>query len=282
MKVGIAGLGLIGGSFAKAYKQNEDTEVLGFDSNSVMLNFAQMAGAVDGVLNENNIGECDLVLIALYPQAAIDYMEQMAEHFGGKPVVIDCCGTKRRVCDAGFALAKEYGFTYVGGHPMAGNQHSGFKYSRPTLFRDSSMIIVPPVYDDIAFLDRVKQLLIPAGFGRVTVTTADKHDEVIAFTSQLAHVVSNAYIKSPTVQAHKGFSAGSYKDLTRVAWLNEYMWTELFFENKEHLLDEMKRFIGEMNKYVEAMEADDSERLRELLAEGRILKEESMRREGQS
>ncbi len=135
------------------------------------------------------------------------------------------------------------------------------------------MIIVPPVYDDMALLEHIKELLAPAGFSRITVTTAEKHDEMIAFTSQLAHIVSNAYIKSPTAQAHKGFSAGSYKDLTRVARLNESMWTELFLENGDHVLNELDILISSLSRYRDALKDRDAQTLQALLAEGSRCKE---------
>jgi len=140
------------------------------------------------------------------------------------------------------------------------------------------MIIVPPVYDDIVFLEKIKTLLAPAEFGRLTVTTAEKHDAMIAFTSQMAHLVSNAFIKSPTVSMHKGYSAGSYKDMTRVAWLNETMWAELFIENKDNLLHELDILLASLGEYREALQTADSEKLKALLFDGKRLKEEVDRR----
>jgi len=273
MTVGIVGLGLIGGSFAKAYRQ-AGHRVLAADRDGSMLEFARMSGAVDEVLTAENVGQCDLVLIALYPEAACACLRELAPHFGPRPVVIDCCGTKRAVCAQGFALAEEYGFTYLGGHPMAGTHNSGFKYADADLYRGAPMVIVPPRFDDIDLLTRAKALLSPAGFGRVAVTTAQEHDRVVAFTSQMAHVVSNAYIKSPTARTQNGVSAGSYKDMTRVAWLNPQMWAELFLENKDCLLQEMDTLIGSLNEYKKAMEEDDLPELIRLLDEGRQRKEE--------
>ena len=273
MKVGITGLGLIGGSFAKAYKDAGWT-VLAFDTDEQTLQFARLQGTVDEVLDEKNIGSCDVVLICIYPAAALSYMEQLGPYIGEKPVVIDCCGTKRVIVYDGFAIAEKYGFTYVGGHPMAGSQYSGFKYARANLFHNAPMVLVPPVYDDILLLDRVRLLLSPAGFGRFSVTTAEEHDRMIAFTSQLAHVVSNAYIKSPTAAAHKGFSAGSYKDMTRVAWLNPVMWAELFLENKDYLNEEIRTLIERLKEYQEALEKEDREGLIRILDEGKRRKEE--------
>lgn len=273
MTVGIVGLGLIGGSFAKAYHAAGE-RVLGWNRTRSVLDFAMLDGGVDGELNEETIAGCDLVLVTLYPAAAIEYLERMGPYIGKKPLVIDCCGTKRVVCEACFPLAERCGFTYIGGHPMAGTHNSGYKYARGNLYHGAPMVLVPPVYDDIELLERVKELLAPAGFGRISVTTAEKHDAMIAFTSQLAHVVSNAYIKSPTAGRHKGFSAGSYKDMTRVAWLNPGMWAELFLENKDYLIEEIDGLVASLNEYRDAMEEDDKERLIALLDDGRRRKEE--------
>lgn len=273
MRAGIVGLGLIGGSFAKAYCE-AGHEVFAFDRDESVLSFAQLNGTVAAPLTKENIATCDIVLLAIYPEAAIAYLEEMASFISKKPMVIDCCGTKRVVCSACFPLAQEYGFTYLGGHPMAGTHNSGFKYARENLYHGAPMVIVPPRYDDIALLQRVKDLLQPAGFGRISVTTAKEHDAMIAFTSQLAHVVSNAYIKSPTANAHKGFSAGSYKDMTRVAWLNPQMWAELFLENKDCLLRELDTLTEHLSRYADAMRRDDLPELVRLLDEGRRRKEE--------
>ena len=273
MTVGIVGLGLIGGSFAKAYHA-AGWRVLGYDRDESVLAFTQLADAVDEPLTMDNIGTCELVLLCVRPLAAVEYLRQAAPHIGGKPVVIDCCGTKRVVCAAAFTLAEQYRFTYLGGHPMAGTQYSGFGHARANLYHNAPMVIVPPDFDDVLLFDRVKQLLKPAGFARFSFTTAQAHDEMIAFTSQLAHVASNAYIKSPTAKKHKGFSAGSYKDMTRVAWLAPHMWAELFMENKEFLLKEIDCYIEHLSEYKTAMEHDDEETLIRLLDEGKKRKEE--------
>ncbi len=272
-KIGIVGLGLIGGSFAKAYKKNSECEVLAFDTDMTTLGFAQLSGAIDGVLDEKSIPSCDVIFIALYPFATIEYLQKNAPVFAENQLVIDLCGTKKEVCRVGFELGEQHGFTFVGGHPMAGKHFSGFKHATAELFKGAPMVIVPPRYDDIEFLDGIKQVLAPCGFGSITVTDADKHDEIIAFTSQLAHVVSNAYVKSPTARVHNGFSAGSYKDLTRVAWLNENMWSELFLENKEPLLFELDTIIKNLTEYRDAIATDNKDTLKGLLRDGRIAKE---------
>lgn len=273
MKVGIVGLGLIGGSFAKAYHE-AGWEVLAYNRSRSVLDFAELSGAVDGELTAENIGTCDLVLVALYAAASVDYLREMAPNIGSHPMVIDCCGTKKRICEECFPLAEQHGFTFLGGHPMAGTHFSGFKYARANMYNGAPMVIVPPSFDDIQLLERAKELLEPAHFGRFSVTTAERHDEMIAFTSQMAHVVSNAFIKSPTAGSHKGFSAGSYKDLTRVAWLNPAMWADLFLENRENLLGELDIYIANLQKYRDALERSDRGELEQLLEEGKRRKEE--------
>ena len=273
MTVGIVGLGLIGGSMAKAYHA-ADWRVLAWNRSKSILDFAMISGAVDAELNEATLPECDILLVVLYPDASISWLERMAPHIAAHTVVVDGCGTKRLVCKAGFRLAGEHGFTFVGGHPMAGTHNSGFKFAKETMFKGAPMVLVPPTFDNIELLTRVKELLAPLQFGRFSVTTAEKHDEMIAFTSQMAHLVSNAYIKSPTARLHKGFSAGSYKDMTRVAWLNPAMWAELFLENKDCLITELDCLMNSLQQYRDALEQHDAQRLEQLLDEGRRRKEE--------
>ena len=272
MTVGIAGLGLIGGSAARAYKAAGHC-VLGADTDSGTLGYALLSEIIDKELTSDNIGSCDVIFIALYPQAAEKYLSENADLIKKDAFVLDLCGTKRGICETGFALAEKYGFTFVGAHPMAGTQFSGIKYSRKDLFRGAPMVIVPPSFDDIELLGRVKEIISPMGFGKISVTTAEKHDEMIAFTSQLAHVVSNAYIKSETAKNHGGFSAGSYKDMTRVAWLNEKMWTELFTENSDYLIKELDYIINSLDEYRAALINNDKDTLRQLLRDGRLMKE---------
>ena len=278
MKIGISGLGLIGGSMAKAYRAYSDEngsniKIYGYNRDRSILEFANISGVIDGELNENTIPLCDVIFIGLYPEAAIEYMKKIAPLVSSNTILMDLCGTKSEICHEGFALAKQYGFIFAGGHPMAGTQYSGYKHSKATMFKGAPMVIVPPRYDDIELLDKLKSILSPAGFGRYSVTSAEEHDRMIAFTSQLAHVVSNAYVKSPTAVKHKGFSAGSYKDMTRVAWLNEAMWTELFFENKNPLLFELDTIISSLEEYRDALNENDREKMQALLRDGRIAKE---------
>jgi prephenate dehydrogenase len=275
MTVGIVGLGLIGGSAAKAYKAAGDVRVLAHDTDRTVLDYAVLSGVVDGELSLESIDECGLVILATYPAPAEEYLKAAARHIAPGAVVIDFLGVKRRICQRGFALAKKYGFTFVGGHPMAGSHNAGFKFSSPTLFSGAHMVIVPPRYDDMALLDEVKRLLAPLGFGSLTVTTAEKHDEMIAFTSQLPHVISSAYIKSHAAPGQREFSGGSYRDMTRIAWLNPAMWTELFMENRDMLAEELDAFIGHLEQYRAALKNGDAAAMERLLDEGRRIKGET-------
>ncbi|MBR2674846.1 MAG: prephenate dehydrogenase/arogenate dehydrogenase family protein [Mogibacterium sp.] len=272
MIIGVVGLGLIGGSFAKAYHA-EGHKVYAWNRSKKTLGFALISGDIDEELTEENVSECDLVVICLYPQASIEWIRSMAPHFGEKPVVIDACGTKRDICETCFKIAEEHGFTFVGGHPMGGTKYSGFKYAKEDMFRGKPMLIVPPRYDDIELYSKIKELLSPLNLGKLSITTAENHDRMIAFTSQLSHIVASAYIKSPTAENRQGFSGGTYKDMTRVAFLNAPMWAEIFITNKDYLLDELDSLIDNLGKYREAISEENVEELTELLADGTRRKE---------
>lgn len=273
MRVGILGLGLIGGSLARAYAK-AGHRVFAQDQDASILEFAQLAGAVEAPLNQETIPKCDLILLAIYTGGCIAWLEENAGKISPEALVMDCCGVKKEICDFAFPVAEKYGFTFIGGHPMAGSHQSGFKYSRSNLFQGAPMVLVPPRFDDARLLERAVEALAPCHFGKFSVTTGEKHDEMIAFTSQMPHIVSNAYIKSPTAAAHKGFSAGSYKDLTRVAWLNPGMWAELFLANKENILKELDVYIHSLCQYRDAIVREDEAQLVQLLEDGRRRKKE--------
>ncbi len=268
MKTAIIGLGLIGGSFAKSFKARSDNMVYGADLDHDTLTYAKLSESIDEVLTEETLSQCELIIIALYPDATIQWLENNAHLISKSAIVIDTCGTKREVCKAGFEIANKHGFTFVGGHPMAGTQFSGIKYSRADLFKDASMVIVPEHLDNMALLEKIKILLAPANFAKITPSTPNEHDRIIAFTSQLAHVVSSAYIKSNTAKVHHGFSAGSYKDMTRVATLNEEMWSKLFIQNSDNLVNELENIISALNEYKAAIESKDRDTLMSLLKDG--------------
>lgn len=268
MKIGIAGLGLIGGSLARALSDCGKHEIIGLDRNRSSLLAAKMVGAISVEMSEANIGECDMIFIALYPQATVEFVETYADRIKKGAIIADCGGVKKPICSPCEKLAEENGFTFIGAHPMAGTQFSGFNASRGNLFKNATMIVTPKENTDIRILEKFKNVLDDAGFGAINFTTPSEHDKVIAFTSQLPHIISNAYVKSHTAVKQKGFSAGSYRDLTRVSKLNEKMWTELFFENKENLINEIDFLINRLCEYSTALKENDKESLVALLKEG--------------
>ena len=274
MTVGILGLGLIGGSLVKAFRERTDYTVLGCDANASVEGFARLSDMVHGELNEKTVSDCGLVILAAYPAASKAWLEENASRIGRSALVIDCLGTKERICSLGFQLAEKYGFTFVGGHPMAGSERSGIKYARADLFDGASMVLVPRDPDDIMLLQRVRSLLRPLGFAHFPVTTADEHDRRIGFTSQLPHLISNALVRSPSAALHAGFSAGSFRDMTRVAELNPRMWTELFLENRENLLHELDELLSSLNQYRDALDRSDTDTLNALLEDGSNRKKE--------
>lgn len=275
MKIGIAGLGLIGGSLAKALSSRTAYDVYGWNRTERTVKEAVDSGALSGPLTDVVLGECDAVFIALYPDSAISWLQKNASKICNDAIVMDTCGVKQPVCPQCFDIAGEHGFTFIGSHPMAGIEHSGFSHSTASMFDSASMILVPPAGVEQSKLDRAKQIANDIGFGRIVVTTAEEHDMMIAYTSQLAHVVSSAYVLSPCSMRHEGFSAGSYRDMTRVACLNEDMWTELFMENAAPLCKELQGLIDRLTKYRDAIEGRDEELVRSMLRDGRLRKEKA-------
>lgn len=273
MKIGIIGLGLIGGSMAKAIRLNTDHYVLGMDIDPTIVTKAKIIEAINEELTEENIGKCDMIISALYPDATIETVKKYAHLIKKGAYLIDCGGVKEKVCDSIIKIAKKNSFIFVGGHPMAGIEKIGFKYSNADIFKEASMILTPDNSVKIEDLANIKIFFLSIGFGKITVKSAKEHDKIIAYTSQLAHVLSNAYVKSETAKEHKGLSAGSFKDLTRVAYLNETMWTELFLENKNNLITEISTLIDNLTEYKTALENNDADGLKELLKNGRELKE---------
>ena len=269
----IAGLGLMGGSMAKTIKARTLSRVLGWNRTRATAEQALADGSIDAIATEALYKEADLVIIGLYPQATVDWLLENMPKMKKGCVIVDMVGVKQFMVDHLEQAALDAGVHYVGGHPMAGREFSGLDFALPTLFDGASMIFVPTKSSTERVLEQLEAYFMSLGFGQTVRCTAQQHDHMIAFTSQLAHVVSSAYIKSPEADKHNGYSAGSYMDLTRVAWLNEHMWTDLFLENRTFLLREMDQMIGSLQEYRDALAQGNGDRLCTLLAEGRICKE---------
>ncbi len=272
MNIGIVGLGLIGGSMAKAIKKYTDHPVIAWDHSEIVRANAMLVEAVDGFMEGGNPKDCDLLFIALYPSATVDYMTKFQKDFKKDALIVDCAGVKEEICKAIQPLALANGFHFCGGHPMAGIERSGFTYSKPDLFKGASMILTPYTDTDIAMMNNLSLFLKSLGFRRMQVSTPAEHDEMIAYTSQLAHVVSSAYVRSPLSSKFRGFSAGSFKDMTRVAKLNESMWTELFLANGEFLADEIEGLAARLLEYSTAIREKDEVQLKAILKEGKEIR----------
>ena len=272
MTVGIVGLGLIGGSMAKSIKARTAHTVFGCDLDQETMMMARMCGAIDAPLTAENLKDCDLVLVAIRPAAAVKWVKEHAEGIRRDTILVDLCGVKRTVVAAIAPIAEERGFSYIGGHPMAGKERGGFTASAEDLYVGASMILTPDKRTDMRLLETLKAFFLDLGFAGLTFSTPEEHDRIIAFTSQLAHIVSSAYVKSPEAQKRRGFSAGSFQDMTRVARLDEDMWTELFLDDEDFLTAELEELIGHLTDYRNALRAKDTQRLHDLLKEGRELK----------
>ena len=269
MNVGIVGLGLIGGSMAKSIKVRTAHTVWGVDLDAETMTLSRLSGAIDGMLTPENLPQCDLVLVAIRPAAAVRWVSENAHLIRKTAILVDLCGVKRNVCEKLAPIAKEAGFAYIGGHPMAGRERGGFVHSSEELFTGASMILTPDQNTDMRMLETLKSFFTDIGFAGLTFSTPEEHDRIIAYTSQLAHLVSSAYIKSPEAQRRRGFSAGSFRDMTRVAHLDEAMWTELFLDDADYLTEQLEILIDHLNEYREALTAHDAEKLQALLKDGR-------------
>ena len=271
MKITVVGLGLIGGSLCKAIKKHTNHTVYGVDLNKEAVEMALSQNAIDA--ETDDLGLADITIVSLYPITTIDYIKNNASKFKKGSIVIDTCGIKKTIVDEVTPVLEKYDVTFIGVHPMAGREFSGFEYSLDNLFDEASFIMTPIESTSQTKINLIEDFAYAIHFKKVVTATPEEHDQIIAFTSQLAHIVSNAYIKSPTNQKQLGFSAGSFQDLTRVAKLNETMWTPLFLLNKDPLCFEIDYIIERLNEYRNAMMNDDADTLKELLKNGRELKE---------
>ncbi len=276
MNIGVVGLGLIGGSLCKTVCKRTTHKCYGLDRSDAVVEQALRDGAICGRLGEDRLGDMDLTVVCLHPRQTIAFLQEHAAEFRPGSIVTDVCGVKGAVVSAVEQLLMRAGVRYVGAHPMAGREFSGYAYALDTLFDGASFILTPTERSDSETVETLRALALELGFGRVVLATPQQHDETIAFTSQLAHVVSNAYVKSPRLFNQSGFSAGSFQDLTRVAKLDETMWTDLFLLNADALTEEIDTLMGHLAQYRDALAVQDHDALCALLRAGRERKEKSL------
>ena len=272
MNIAIVGLGLMGGSLGRALVSKTSHIVYGYDQDQKSMKLGELIKAYHKPLNQDNLKEIDLLIVALYQNLAIKVLPSYLKDLKKGAIVMDIAGNKRTMCDFMKELSNEYqDIEFISSHPMAGREFSGIKHSTNNLFERASMILVP-VKADIRTIKAIKELSLQIGFSKVVITTKEEHDRIIAFTSQLAHIISSSYIKSPTAEGFLGFSAGSFRDMTRVARLSPTMWTELMSDNGDNLVKEIDYLIKHLEEYKSAIKDKDQEKLYKLLEDGNTRK----------
>ena len=269
----VAGLGLIGGSMAKAIKKNTDCRVLGWNRTRATAEKALADGAIDAIAEDADFESCDMLIVGMYPAATETFLLEKIPKMKRGALAVDLAGVKTRIVESAGMLAREYGVRFTGGHPMQGLAHAGYERSFADLYKGASMILVPSAATLPGDVDELGSFFRSVGFGRITVAGAEVQDHMIAHTSQLAHIVSNSYVKSPVSTNYAGFSGGSYKDMTRIACLDERVWKELFIWNKNALLPEIDDLVHNIMELRDAIEREDYDRLERLLRAGREAKE---------
>jgi len=272
MIIGIIGLGLIGGSVAKSVKRKNLCSVFAADIDAETMTNAKKSGVIDENLTHENISKCDLIFLALAPSKTIEWIKIHAKEISTKTTVIDLCGIKRAVCDEISPIARENNFKFIGGHPMAGLERGGFENSKENLYEGASMILTPTIEIDSDSLEKLKKFFLELGFSSVIFSTPEEHDKIIAYTSHLAHVISSAYVKTSENLKIRKFTAGSFRDMTRVSKMNEKLWTELFFYNRDFLIEEIELAIKNLNEYLDALKENNPDEIEKLIIKGRELK----------
>ncbi len=272
MNIAIVGLGIIGGSLAKAFTEYTDHRVIGINRTHATLERAFEDGAIHEIGTEESLKNADIVYMCTYPEHIVTFVSDNAEKFKKNCIITDVCGIKTEICERLTEICEAHGLRYCGSHPMAGKEKFSYDASEAGLFRNASYITVPCKADEEA-VETVVSLAKEIGFKIIRKATPQEHDRMIAFTSQIPHVLACAYVKSPCCPNHVGFSAGSYRDVSRVASINENLWTDLFLSNKKPLSEELQILIDNLTVFKNSIDNSNSEELRELLKQSRLIKE---------
>jgi len=272
MKIAVIGLGIIGGSFCKAIKKHTAHTVIGINRTHSVAEQAKNDGSIDVIGTVESLGEADIIFLCMYPQACVDFIKENGKFIKKGALVTDSSGIKSAICPQLYELSQEFGFVFVGSHPMAGKEKNGYGVSEAELYKGASFIITPCGADE-KYVNKLADLALSIGFGQVKITTPEEHDRMIAFTSQLPHVLACSYVLSPCCPNHNGFSAGSYRDVSRVANINSKLWSELFLENREPLITELDILIDNITRIKDAIKDNDREALADLLEQGHKIKQ---------
>lgn len=266
-KVAVIGLGIIGGSICAALtKAGYAIDGTDLDKNAVET--ALEKGYIWA--EATRLHTYDVVFIAVPPRATISILR--TARFKDGAIVADICGVKSDIEKAVYETPGNY--RYVGLHPMAGKETSGIASASSELFYMANLILTRAKETDESAVEELKEMAKAMRFGKIIECTAEEHDRKIALTSQLAHIVSNAYVKSPQVENYEGFTGGSFQDMTRIAGVDERIWTQLYMCNREYILEELDGLIESLNEYRKAIKNEDEEALSEALKEGRLIREQ--------
>ena len=273
MKVLICGLGLIGASLAKTLKKNTTHTVLGWNRTPSVTEKALRDGVIDrtGDIDEL-MSDADITFVNFYPDAIVPFILEHKNSFKKDSIVTDSCGIKTKICKE--LEHEKLNFYYVGAHPMAGREVGGYDNSQDTLFDKASFIVTPYENTPRNKVDALVGLAQDMKFARTGVTTPEHHDEMIAFTSQIAHVLACSYVLSPLAPMHPGYSAGSYRDVSRVARINAEMWSDLFIDNKDALVREVDDLVSNLMKFKYNIINEDRQALCDLMNKANSIKEE--------
>lgn len=268
MNIGIVGLGLIGGSIARRLTKIDDYNVFGADSNFETVKYALEQNIINLELNQENIKDIDILIICLNPVLVLEVLPTYIENLKSDTIVFDIAGNKTAICTQFEIWQKQFPHLhFFSTHPMAGREVFGIENSTDTLFEDKSILLIPQSKNNSK-----KQIVIDLyndlGTREVKITDAKTHDAIIAYTSQLAHIISSGFVDSPLSSSSDGFNGGSFSDLSRVAKMNPFMWTELVLENRENVITCLDFFINNMINFKDAISKNDSEKLLRLFQKG--------------
>ena len=268
MDICVAGLGIIGGSICLSLKR-AGYNVDGYDISPLTLEYALNNGIIDSAATD--FSKYDLVFVALPPQATADFIDSISFKVGA--IVSDICGVKGFIEKQ--VYSKKRNFKYVGCHPMAGKEVSGIKNACANLFDGANMVITNCQKSDISAVQIIKKLTKDMGFARIIECSAEVHDKKIAYTSQLAHIVSNAYVKDGEIEGCFGFTGGSFQDMTRIAGVDENVWAALYLENSQNVSQKIGLLIKNLEDIKATIDGGNQTELVKALQSGRLLFEKS-------
>lgn len=271
MRIVVYGLGIIGASVAACLKK-AGHYVLGKNRSRESIEYALAHGMIDE--EASSYDGADVIVLALPPRITIKELEK--GDFPDGCIVMDICGVKRATETAVFSKPRKW--RYVGTHPMAGKETSGIRSASERLFVGANFVITRAERTDALALKTVRELAHDMGVGKIVECSAEEHDKMIALTSQLCHVLANAYVTTPLCASCRGFTGGSFQDMTRVAPVDEKVWSELYCINSEALSEEISRLILRLSQFETAIKNKDEDALCTLMQEGKACYQEFFRR----